>query len=81
MQDIIQNDRKLRYASDRIVMLEQEESSLSKIMEQEKQHISTLEAVLNIIQDLIDRTADTVNPLTLDKAAEAFKELQVTNHF
>jgi hypothetical protein len=34
-QDIIQNDRKLQYMNDRIVMLEQEESSLKEVIEQE----------------------------------------------
>jgi uncharacterized protein YhaN len=77
LQDIIQNDRKLRYTNDRIVMLEQEESSLKKVIEQETRHITTLETVHNMVQKLIDQTSDKSNPLTLDKAVEAFKELQV----
>ncbi|XP_069691056.1 tuftelin-interacting protein 11 [Periplaneta americana] len=75
-QDIIQNDRKLRYTSDRIVMLEQEEVSLNKVMEQEMRHMTTLDTVLNTVQQLIDQSNDIANPLTLDRAAEAFKELQ-----
>jgi uncharacterized protein YhaN len=77
IQDIIQNDRKLRYTNDRIVMLEQEESSLKKVIEQETRHITTLETVHNMVQKLIDQTSDKSNPLTVDKAVEAFKELQV----
>lgn len=75
-QDIIQNDRKLRYTNDRIIMLEQEESSLKKVIEQETRHITTLETVHNMVQKLIDQTSDKSNPLTVDKAVEAFKELQ-----
>ncbi|GFG29832.1 hypothetical protein Cfor_02451 [Coptotermes formosanus] len=75
-QEILQNDRKLRYTSDRIVMLEQEESSLKKLMEQETRHITTLETVHSTIQKLIDQSNDKTDPLTADKAAEAFKELQ-----
>lgn len=77
LQEIIQNDRKLRYTSDRIIMLEQEESSLKKVMEQETRHITTLETVHSTIQKLIDQSNDKTDPLTVDKAAEAFKELQV----
>jgi uncharacterized protein YhaN len=77
LQDIIQNDRKLRYTNDRMVMLEQEELSLKNVIEQEARHIATLETVHSMIQKLIDQTSDKSNPLTVDKAAEAFKELQV----
>jgi uncharacterized protein YhaN len=76
-QDIIENDRKLRYTNDRIVALEQEELSLKNVIEQETRHITTLETVHNMVQKLIDQTSDKSNPLTLDKAVEAFKELQV----
>lgn len=80
LQEIIQNDRKLRYTSDRIIMLEQEESSLKKVMEQETRHITTLETVHSTIQKLIDQSNDKTDPLTVDKAAEAFKELQVRRY-
>ena len=80
LQEILQNDRKLRYTSDRIIMLEQEESSLKKVMEQETRHITTLETVHSTIQKLIDQSNDKTDPLTVDKAAEAFKELQVKSH-
>ncbi|PSN55670.1 Tuftelin-interacting protein 11 [Blattella germanica] len=79
-QDIIQNDRKLRFSSDRIVMLEQEQNTLKKILEQERRHVSTLETVLNVTQGLIDQSNDATSPLTLEKAAEAFKDLQVRFH-
>jgi hypothetical protein len=80
LQEIIQNDRKLRYTSDRIIMLEQEESSLEKVIEQENRHITTLETVHSTIQKLIDQSNDKADPLTVDKAAEAFKELQVRSY-
>lgn len=80
VQEIIQNDRKLRFTSDRIIMLEQEESSLKKVMEQETRHITTLETVHSTIQKLIDQSNDKTDPLTVDKAAEAFKELQVRSY-
>jgi hypothetical protein len=80
LQEIIQNDRKLRYTSDRIIMLEQEESSLNKVVEQEARHITTLETVHSTIQKLIDQSNDKTEPLTIDNAAKAFKELQVKSH-
>jgi ubiquitin-protein ligase len=58
-------------------MLEQEESSLNKVIEQETRHTTTLETVLNTVQKLIDQSNNKTDPLTVGKAAEAFKELQV----
>jgi uncharacterized protein YhaN len=58
-------------------MMEQEESSLKKVIEQETRHITTLETVHSMVQKLIDQTSDKSDPLTVDKAVEAFKELQV----
>jgi tuftelin-interacting protein 11 len=75
-QDIIKKNRKLRYTNDRIVTLEQEELSLKNVIEQETRHITTLETVHNMVQKLIDQTSDKSNPRTIDKAVEAFKELQ-----
>ncbi|XP_067004991.2 tuftelin-interacting protein 11 [Anabrus simplex] len=75
-QDIIENDRKLRYTNDRMVALEQEEANLSKIVEQEEEQIKTLESVLNIIQEMVDGSNNKTDPLTLEKAAQYFKEIQ-----
>nr|CAD7587242.1 unnamed protein product [Timema genevievae] len=75
-QDIIQNNQKLKYASDRLVSLEHEEQSLSTGVELEKTHIKTLEGVLDIVQNMIDKSDNKEDSLTLDQAAEAFKELQ-----
>ncbi|XP_063223581.1 tuftelin-interacting protein 11 [Bacillus rossius redtenbacheri] len=75
-QDIIHNDQKLRYSSDRMVTLEHEEANLSTMVNQEKQHIKTLETVLDIVQDMINCSTNETDPLTLDSAATAFKELQ-----
>ncbi|CAG2057000.1 unnamed protein product [Timema podura] len=76
LQDIIQNNQKLKYASDRLVSLEHEEQSLSTGVELEKTHIKTLEGVLDIVQNMIDKSDNKEDSLTLDQAAEAFKELQ-----
>nr|CAD7258217.1 unnamed protein product [Timema shepardi] len=75
-QDIIQNNQKLKYASDRLVSLEHEEQSLSTGVELEATHIKTLEGVLDIVQNMINKSDNKEDSLTLDQAAEAFKELQ-----
>ena len=71
-QDIIQNDRRNRHLSDRLVALEEEKKNLSKVVDQHGQLIDTLENVLNIVSRLMDRS----NELTLKETAEAFKSLQ-----
>lgn len=71
-QDIIQNDRRTRHMSDRVVALDAEKSNLSKIVEQHEQLINTLDNVLTIVDQLMDQT----NDLSLEETAEAFKDLQ-----
>ncbi|KAG7204874.1 hypothetical protein KM043_005274 [Ampulex compressa] len=71
-QDIIQNDRRTRHLSDRVVALEAEKKNLSKIVEQHGQLIDTLENVLVIVDRLMDET----NELSLRETAEAFRDLQ-----
>lgn len=71
-QDIIQNDRRTRHLSDRVVALEAEKKNLSKVIDQHSQLIDTLENVLAIVDRLMDET----NQLTLQETADAFKDLQ-----
>ncbi|XP_071447563.1 tuftelin-interacting protein 11 [Hetaerina americana] len=76
-QDIIENDKRLRYAKDRVLGLEQEEASLGKLLVQEKGQIDALEMLLNVIESL---AGDEVGQLTLEKAAECFTNLK-ENHY
>lgn len=71
-QDIIQNDRRTRHLSDRVIALEAEKRNLSKVIDQHGQLIDTLENVLAIVDRLMDET----NQLTLQETADAFKDLQ-----
>ncbi|CAD1471179.1 unnamed protein product [Heterotrigona itama] len=71
-QDIIQNDRRTRHLSDRVVALEAEKKNLSKVIDQHGQLIDTLENVLAIVDRLMDETSQ----LTLQETANAFKDLQ-----
>ncbi|XP_071871331.1 tuftelin-interacting protein 11-like isoform X1 [Bombus fervidus] len=71
-QDIIQNDRRTRHPSDRVIALEAEKRNLSKVIDQHGQLIDTLENVLAIVDRLMDET----NQLTLEETADAFKDLQ-----
>ncbi|KAG8226104.1 hypothetical protein J437_LFUL006733 [Ladona fulva] len=72
-QDIIENDKRLRYAKDRIVALEQEESSLGKLVSQEKEQVAALESLLSVIESITEKGE---NELTLEKAAECFNDLK-----
>lgn len=71
-QDIIQNDRRMRHLSDRVITLEAEKKNLSKVVDQHGQSIHTLENVLEIVDRLMNET----NELSLQEIAEAFKNLQ-----
>ncbi|XP_050457784.1 tuftelin-interacting protein 11 isoform X1 [Cataglyphis hispanica] len=71
-QDIIQNDRRMRHLSDRVIALEAENKNLSKVVDQHGQSINTLENVLEIVGRLMNET----NELSLQEIAEAFKNLQ-----
>ncbi|XP_012287258.1 tuftelin-interacting protein 11 [Orussus abietinus] len=71
-QDIIQNDRRTRHLTDRMVALEAEKKNLTKIVDHHGQLIGTLENVLAVVDRLMDQT----NELSLYETAEAFKNLQ-----
>ncbi|GLH13300.1 Septin-interacting protein 1 [Gryllus bimaculatus] len=75
-QEIIENDRRLRYINDRKITLEQEASTLKTGVDQEGKQIKSLENVLAIIENMVERSNDRLDPLTLDRAAEFFKEIQ-----
>lgn len=75
-QHIVQNNKNLTYAEDRTVALESELENLKKVKDQEEKTIESLEQLLNIIEGLTTKSES--NSLTLDMAAEAFSELQVT---
>lgn len=75
-QSIIQNDKRTKYLSDRIVSLEAEKETLSKVVDQHAHLIGTLENVLAMINRLSDRS----NDMTLKEIAEAFKILQERNY-
>lgn len=75
-QDIIENDRRMRYIDDKKVMLEQESITLKTCIEREDKQIEALEHVLSMIKSMMERSGDKVNSLTLDAAAEHFKEIQ-----
>lgn len=71
-QDIIQNDRRMKYLNDREIALEAEKKNVSKILDQNSQLIDTMENVLVIVNRLMNETDE----LTLQETAEAFKNLQ-----
>lgn len=71
-QDIIQNDRRTRHLSDRVIALEAEKRNLSKVVDQHGQLIDTLENVLAVVDRLMDETSD----ITLQDTADVFKSLQ-----
>lgn len=71
-QDIIQNDKRLRYTKDQIVVMHQEKDRLGEKIAEEKTQINTLESVIA----LIDEVTEPGNKLSLDRAAACFKELQ-----
>ncbi|XP_032663976.1 tuftelin-interacting protein 11 [Odontomachus brunneus] len=71
-QDIIQNDRRMRYLNDRVVALQAEKKNLSKVVDQNSKLTDTLENVLVIVDRLMNET----NELTLQETAEAFKNLE-----
>ncbi|KAL2729259.1 tuftelin-interacting protein 11 isoform X2 [Vespula squamosa] len=71
-QDIIQNDRRTRHLSDRVIALEAEKRNLSKVVDQHGQLIDTLENVLAVVDRLMDETSE----ITLQDTADVFKSLQ-----
>ncbi|XP_014216658.1 tuftelin-interacting protein 11 [Copidosoma floridanum] len=75
-QDIIQNDKKIKYFGDRVITLEAEKKTLAKVVDQHAQLIGTLENVLAMVNKLLDRNDE----MSLRETAEAFKILQ-DRHF
>lgn len=71
-QNIIQNDRRTRCLSDRMVALDAEKKNITKVVGQQEQLIDTLAGVLAIIEKLVDQT----DSIALKETAEAFKALQ-----
>ena len=71
-QNIIQNDRRIQYLSDRTVSLEAEKESLAKICDHHAQLIGTLENALAMVNKIVDRKDE----MTLKETAEAFKIMQ-----
>ncbi|KAJ6647494.1 Septin-interacting protein 1 [Pseudolycoriella hygida] len=71
-QEIIEVDKKKRSLNDREAELGQDKENLIKIVDLEENHLKTLEKALELVSNL----TDPEEPLTLDKAAEIFTELQ-----
>lgn len=74
-QAIVSNDRKLQYAENRIVALEAEVETLTKVEKQEADTISVLDKVMEVVQRLVSGSED--NSLTLQEAFQSFQELRV----
>ncbi|KAL0268830.1 UNVERIFIED_CONTAM: hypothetical protein PYX00_010643 [Menopon gallinae] len=73
-QDIIQNDRKYKFASDRIVALQHETTNLNRVCENESQQLNKLEKLISIIEECLNASENKT--LTLGKAALCFSRLQ-----
>ncbi|XP_034937559.1 tuftelin-interacting protein 11 [Chelonus insularis] len=71
-QNIIQNDRRTRHLSDRVVALEAEKKNMMKVITNHEKLIDTLENVLTIVDKLMDNNDE----MTLEETAVAFKKLQ-----
>ncbi|XP_037032370.1 septin-interacting protein 1 isoform X2 [Bradysia coprophila] len=71
-QEIIEVDKKKRSLNDRETELRQDKDNLIKIVDLEENHLKTLEKALELVSQL----TEPLEPLTLDKAAEIFTELQ-----
>ncbi|KAL1131040.1 hypothetical protein AAG570_012277 [Ranatra chinensis] len=77
-QNIIANDRKMRYNEDRIVALEADISTLEKVTQQEAATIKGLEHVLSVIERLSQ--GSVTGSITLEEMADAYQDLQ-ENYF
>ncbi|KAK6619473.1 hypothetical protein RUM43_012230 [Polyplax serrata] len=73
-QDIIENDRKNKYVSDKIVALEHETKQLDKICNGEEIEIIKLEKLIEMMEDLTHSSENKT--LSLDRAALIFRQLQ-----
>ncbi|XP_063699786.1 septin-interacting protein 1-like [Culicoides brevitarsis] len=72
-QEIIAHDRRQRAAETRIAELEQEKENLHKIVELEKDYLTTLESALELVEKIVKPTDD----LTLEDAEKVFIQLKV----
>lgn len=70
------NDRKYKYASDRIVSLQYESTQLETICKVEEQEIEKLEVLIEAIDRVV--AANDEGRLELSKAASAFRQIKVT---
>ncbi|XP_059152458.1 tuftelin-interacting protein 11-like isoform X2 [Physella acuta] len=75
--DIIHNDRRLKYDRDQIVNLQHEKDRLETVVSQEEQQLKRLQTVMDLVISCENRTKpECPDPLTLDSCAEIFKMLQ-----
>ncbi|KAH9508637.1 Tuftelin-interacting protein 11 [Bulinus truncatus] len=76
-EDIIHNDRKLRFDRDRILNVQYEKERLETVVSQEEKQLERLQTVMDLVISCENRTKpDCLDPLTLDSCAEIFKMLQ-----
>lgn len=76
-EEIILNDRKLRYESDHIVNMRHEKETLDTVCEQEEKQLKKLQKVMEIVDTCEERTRPGCdNPLSLSECAKIFKCLQ-----
>lgn len=75
-KDIISNDHKYKYSSDRVVTLQHESTQLEAVCEAEEKEIMKLEDLIEVIDEIV---ADSDSGrLELAKAAAAFREVKVS---
>ncbi|XP_033730920.1 tuftelin-interacting protein 11-like, partial [Pecten maximus] len=76
-EDIMQNDRKLRYLKDHIVNMRYEKERLDEICNQEEKLMDRLKKVLEIVDMCQKRTQPGCDdPMSLSECAAIFKSLQ-----
>lgn len=76
-QEIIQNDRQLRYERDMVVNLSHELEKMSEVLEHEERAISNLSKVLELVEECERRMQPGCShPLSLDECARTFETLQ-----
>ncbi|XP_013412007.1 tuftelin-interacting protein 11 isoform X2 [Lingula anatina] len=76
-EDIIQNDRTLKYEKDVVVNMTYEKESLKEVCDQEEKQVKRLQDVLELVESCEARMQDGAsNPLSLEECAEVFRKLQ-----
>ncbi|XP_033107854.1 tuftelin-interacting protein 11-like isoform X2 [Anneissia japonica] len=77
-QQIIQNNRQLQHEQDMIVNLEHERRKISGVLEQERQQVTRLRKVMEMVERCEESCKPgSANPLSLAECEVIFKELQV----